>query len=249
MVSMGLVADTVLGADAAGTITHVGSKVTMVKPGDRVALMSIGAYRNILRANETLVQILPDAMTFEEGASLPCVYITAYQSLVEIGRLSHGESILIHSAAGGECPNLLIGLHVRLTRSLGLGQAAIQLAKHLGAEVFVTAGSPEKRKLLMDEHGIPNDHVFNSRDTTFAKGIMRMTNGKGVDVVLNSLAGEALRRTWECIADYGRFIEVGKKDILGNSGLEMMPFLRNVTFAGVNIEVSLFTLSTHDMTY
>ena len=112
------------------------------------------------------------------------------------------------------------------------------LAKHIGAEIFVTAGSAEKRHLLMEEYGIPADHIFNSRDVAFAQGIMRMTNGKGVDVVLNSLAGEALRKTWECTSSYGRFIEVGKKDILANSGLEMGPFLRNVTFGGVNIEVS-----------
>ena len=112
------------------------------------------------------------------------------------------------------------------------------LAKHIGAEIFVTVGSTEKRNLLMNEYGIPTDHIFNSRDLSFAKGIMRMTNNKGVDVVLNSLAGEALRKTWECTSSYGRFIEVGKKDILANSGLEMTPFLRNVTFGGVNIEVS-----------
>ena len=121
-----------------------------------------------------------------------------------------------------------------------MGQAAIQLAKHIGAEIFVTVGNTEKRRLIVDQYQIPEDHIFNSRDTTFAKGILRMTNGKGVDVVLNSLAGEALRKTWECIAMFGRFIEVGKKDILANNGLEMMPFLRNVTFASVNLEVCPF---------
>ena len=121
----------------------------------------------------------------------------------------------------------------------GLGQAAIQLAKHIGTEIFVTVGSTEKRRLIMDEYQIPEDHIFNSRDATFARGILRMTKGKGVDVVLNSLVGEALRKTWECIAMFGRFIEVGKKDILANTGLEMMPFLRNVTFASVNLEVSI----------
>ena len=130
--------------------------------------------------------------------------------------------------------------NLNCSTTTGLGQAAIQLAKHIGAEIFVTAGSPTKRRLLMDQYDIPSDHVFNSRDLAFAKGIMRMTNGKGVDVILNSLAGDALRKTWECIAQFGRFIEVGKKDILCNSGLEMIPFLRNVTFAGVNIEVSTF---------
>ena len=218
MVSMGLIADTKLGLDAAGIIKRVGSKVSLVKAGDRVATFCLGAYRSLLRTQETLVQKIPENLTLEEGASIPCVYITAVQGLIEIGRLQPGESVLIHSATGG------------------LGQAAIQVAKHIGAEIFATAGSMEKRQLLTDAHGIPADHVFNSRDLTYARGILRMTKGRGVDVILNSLAGEALRKTWECIAMYGRFIEVGKKDILANSGLEMMPFLRNVTFGGVNIE-------------
>ena len=121
---------------------------------------------------------------------------------------------------------------------IGLGQAAIQISKHLGATIFATAGSKEKRRLLTEELGIPSDHVFNSRDLSFTKGVLRLTHGRGVDVVLNSLSGEALRKTWECIATYGRFIEVGKKDILGNSGLDMKPFLTNATFASVNAEVS-----------
>ncbi|KAL9112623.1 MAG: hypothetical protein Q9227_003194 [Pyrenula ochraceoflavens] len=218
MVSMGLVSDTELGADAAGIIKRVGSKVTLVKPGDRVATFCLGSYRTELRTRQDLVAKIPDSMSFEDAASLPCVYVTAYQSIYEAARLRKGETILIHSAAGG------------------LGQASIQLAQHIGAEIFVTAGSQAKRDLLVKEYGISEDHVFNSRDFSFAKGIMRMTKGKGVDVVLNSLSGEALRRTWECISMFGRFIEVGKRDILGNTGLEMSPFLRNVTFSGVNLE-------------
>ena len=221
MVSMGLVPNTVLGLDAAGTIKRVGSKVTLVKAGDRVATFYPGAFKNLLRINETLVQQLPEDMTFEVGASLSCAYITAYQSLIEIGRLSRDETVLIHSATGG------------------LGQAAIQISKHLGATIFATAGSKEKRQILTEEFGIPADHVFNSRDLSFTKGILRLTHGKGVDVVLNSLSGEALRKTWECVATYGRFIEVGKKDILDNSGLDMRPFLTNATFASVNAEVRI----------
>lgn len=120
------------------------------------------------------------------------------------------------------------------------------MAKHVGAEVFATVGSSEKRDLIMKTYSIPDDHIFNSRDLSFAKAIMRTTSGQGVDVVLNSLAGEALRQTWECIAPFGRFIEIGKKDILANSGLEMMPFLRNVTFAGVNLEVSCARADMND---
>ena len=101
MVSMGLVPNTVLGLDASGTIARVGSKVTLVKPGDRVATFCPGAFKNLLRTHETLIQRLPEDMTFEVGASLPCAYITAYQSLIEVGRLSRGETVLIHSATGG----------------------------------------------------------------------------------------------------------------------------------------------------
>ena len=87
----------------------------------------------------------------------------------------------------------------------------------------------------MEKYGILDDHMFYNRDLSFAKGIMRMTKGRGVDVVLNSLAGEALRETWHCIATFGRFIKWGKKDMVGNTGLDMALFLRNVTFSSVNL--------------
>ena len=218
MVSMGLIADTEIGLDAAGVVKRAGSKVSLVQPGDRVATFCMGAYRNLLRTHETLVQKIPENLSIEEAASLPCAFITAVQGLIEIGRLQPGESVLIHSATGG------------------LGQAAVQVAKHIGAEIFATAGSMKKRQILTEDHGIPADHVFNSRDVNFARGVLRMTGGRGVDVVLNSLAGEALRKTWECTAMFGRFVEVGKRDILANTGLEMIPFLRNVTFSCVNVE-------------
>ncbi|KAI0451648.1 putative polyketide synthase [Xylaria acuta] len=221
MVSMGLSANTELGVDASGIIKRIGSNVTTVKPGDRVATFCSGACRSLLRMHESLVAKLPKGMSLEEGASLPTVYVTAYRSLYEVGRLTSGETILIHSAAGG------------------LGQAAIQFAKHIGAEIFATAGSIAKRQLLVNEYGIPPDHIFNSRGLSFAKGIMRMTNGKGVDVVLNSLSGEALRRTWECTSMFGRFVEVGMKNIASNASLDMSPFHRNVTFASVNMEYML----------
>lgn len=117
----------------------------------------------------------------------------------------------------------------------GLGQALIQIAKMLGAEIFCTVGTEAKKQAVM-ALGVDPDHIFSSRDLSFAKGIKRVTDGRGVDVVVNSLAGEALRQSWSCLAPYGRFIEVGKKDILGNSGLDMQPFLNNVSFSGVNLE-------------
>lgn len=105
----------------------------------------------------------------------------------------------------------------------------------LEAEIFCTVGSNAKKQAIIDL-GVNPNHIFSSRDMSFDKGIQRLTQGRGVDVVVNSLAGEGLRKSWECLAPYGRFIEVGKKDILGNSGLDMRPFLRNTLFACVNLE-------------
>ncbi len=142
-----------------------------------------------------MFQKMPEDMSFEAAATLPCVYTTVYYSIFDVARLQRGESILIHAAAGG------------------LGQAAIILAQHIGADIYVTVSSSAKKQFLIDTYGLSEDHVFNSRDLTFAKGVKRMTGGRGVDVVLNSLAGEALRQTWLCVAPFGRFVEVGKRDI------------------------------------
>ena len=103
-------------------------------------------------------------------------------------------------------------------------------------EIFDTVGSEEKRKLIYEEYNIPHDHIFNSRDLSFAKGVMRMTDGRGVDCILNSLAGEALRQTWHCIAPFGSFVEIGLKDILSNTGLDMQPFLQDASFTFINLK-------------
>lgn len=93
--------------------------------------------------------------------------------------------------------------------------------------------------MLTEQYGISPTKIFSSRDLTFAKGVMRVTKGRGIDVIVNSLEGEFLRSTWECIAEFGRFVEVGMRDILANSGLEMATFSKSVTFASVNIDVSV----------
>ncbi|RFU36270.1 hypothetical protein B7463_g122, partial [Scytalidium lignicola] len=216
MVAMGKVPG-VLGNECTGIVTRVGRNVTKFTPGDRVWTGVLGAYKSYVRCHESLFQMIPDEMSYETAASIVVIYMTAYYSLFEIARMRKGESILIHAAAGG------------------VGQAAIVLAKTLDAEIFVTVSSDKKKKLLMDHYNILEDHIFNSRDLTFAKGIMRITNNRGVDVVLNSLSGEALRLSFHCLSMYGRFIEMGKTDILGNTGLDMAPFLRNVTFSSVNV--------------
>lgn len=101
--------------------------------------------------------------------------------------------------------------------------------------IYATVGSEEKKRLLVEELDIPEDHIFHSRDTSFAQGIARVTDGVGVDVVLNSLAGEGLQASWECVAPFGRFIEIGKSDIMANSSLPMAMFAKNVTFAAMDL--------------
>lgn len=136
---------------------------------------------------------------------------------MKLARVEPGQSLLVHAAAGG------------------VGQAAIQVAKHFGMEIFATVSTELKRKLIRDSYGIPDDHIFNSRDLSFVKGIKRMTHGRGVDVILNSLSGEMLRLTWHCIAPFGYFIEIGLRDILNNTGLDMAPFKQDATFTFLNL--------------
>jgi NADPH:quinone reductase-like Zn-dependent oxidoreductase/NAD(P)-dependent dehydrogenase (short-subunit alcohol dehydrogenase family)/aryl carrier-like protein len=214
---MGQIPDALLGFDAAGIVLRVGCDVSKFKAGDRVALCGHGAHRTIHRSKAGFCELIPDGMTFEQAASIPVVHSTAWYALVYLARVKKGQSILVHAAAGG------------------VGQATIQIAQHYEMEIFATVGSETKRALLRNEYGLPDDHIFNSRDLSFALGVKRMTGGRGVDVVLNSLAGEALRQTWHCIAPFGSFIEIGLKDILGNTRLDMRPFLQDATFSFFNL--------------
>ncbi|KAK4072922.1 uncharacterized protein Triagg1_5599 [Trichoderma aggressivum f. europaeum] len=198
-------------------------KVTNVQVGDRVVYMSGlvdgGCLKTFGRQSADAVVKLPDSVSFEDAASLPCVYSTAIHGLYHIAHLSEGETVLIHAAAGG------------------VGQAAIQLANLVGAEVFATVSTPEKRDLLINEYGVKKDHIFSSRDLSFVKGIMRMTNNRGIDVVLNSLSGDALRASWDVLAPFGRFIEIGKKDAQSNGRIDLSPLLRQTVMASVDLTI------------
>ena len=217
MVAMGQMADTALGLDAAGVVRRVGSSVTKFKVGDKIIMYGYGAHRTFHRSRADYCTLIPGDMSFEQAASIPTVHATAWNALVRVAKVQKGQSILIHAAAGG------------------VGQVAVQIARHYGMEVFATVSSEAKRKLIRDQYGVLDDHIFNSRDLSFVMGIKRMTNGRGVDVVLNSLAGEALRQTWHCIAPFGHFVEIGIKDILNNTGLDMQPFMQDATFSFFNL--------------
>ncbi|PGH05127.1 hypothetical protein AJ79_06875 [Helicocarpus griseus UAMH5409] len=217
MIAMGQLHNGHIGNECSGVVTAIGNNVANFKVGDRICAVSEGAFANYVRFPATSAWKIPENMSFEVAASIPIVFCTAYYSLFEVARLQPGERILLHAAAGG------------------VGQAAIILARSIGAEIFVTVGSADKKKFLMEIYNIEEQNIFFSRDISFAEGIRKATGGVGVDVVLNSLAGDTLRATWECIAPFGRFIEIGKKDIVRNSRLEMIQFDKNVSFSSVDL--------------
>lgn len=205
------------GADCAGIVTRIGDEVQSVKVGDRVCVQTTDGMKTYPRAHEWTTAKIADSISFEDACAVVIPGMTALQSFIEVARLQKGEKVLIHSASGGT------------------GQVALQIAQMVGAEVFATVGYDHKKQLLIDEYGVPADHIFYSRDTSFARGVMRATNGYGVDVVLNSLVGESLRASWECIAPYGRMIEIGKAEINANTSLPMASFAKNTLFAGVDL--------------
>ncbi|KAF2464424.1 ketoacyl-synt-domain-containing protein [Lindgomyces ingoldianus] len=216
LVALGRVPDETFGTECAGVVEQVGMQSSL-RVGDRVAVSVLDTFKTFVKSKDVLAVSIPDSMTFAEAAGISTNFSTAYYALVNVARLSPREKVLIHSGAGGT------------------GQAAIQIAQHVGAEVFVTVGSEKKKNFLIDLYGIPADHILYSRDLSFAQGIMRLTDSRGVDVVLNSLAGEGLVASWECIAPYGRFLEIGNKDIYSHGKLPMFQFAKNVSFSAIDM--------------
>ncbi|RDW67402.1 type I polyketide synthase [Aspergillus mulundensis] len=204
--------------DCSGVVVEVGENMKdRFKPGDRVCALYSRSYTNYPIVHGDCCQIIPDTLSFAEGASLPIVWATVHFGLVDKGALSKGDKILIHSAAGA------------------VGQASIMLAQHLGAEVFATVGSDAKRDLLHTKYGVPHDHIFSSRTAAFYGGIMEYTGGYGVDVVLNSLSGEMFRESCNVLASFGRFVEIGRKDLMDDALMPMEFLLRNITFSYVDL--------------
>ncbi|KAK8054270.1 hypothetical protein PG996_013571 [Apiospora saccharicola] len=225
LAAMGQLKDRAMGFELSGTISRVGTEAQTkgYKVGDRVMALSTGASL----ANRTCVPWhgvvkIPGEMDFETAASLPLAFTVAHAALIDTARLAPGQSVLIHAAAGA------------------IGQAAIMLAKHLGVtEVYATAGSPEKRDLLSRDHGIPAERIFNSRDAAFAPAVLSATKGRGIDVVLNSLPGPLLQASLGAVASLGHLIEVGKKDIEGNSLVALESFSRGISFISLDVPTLL----------
>ncbi|OQE88936.1 hypothetical protein PENNAL_c0015G05170 [Penicillium nalgiovense] len=217
--TMGIVPENeyMIGCECAGVIKRIASGVTKFSIGDRVACMRSGTYVNRVQCPADRVHVIPDNMSFEDASTIPLVYLTAIYALYHLGNLREGQSVLIHSAAGG------------------VGIAAIQLAQYKKADVFVTVGTADKREYLAKNFGIPENRMFNSRNISFAADIRRETGGRGVDVILNSLIGELLDESWRLTADGGIMVEIGKRDIVDRNTLAMEPFDRNCSFRAVDL--------------
>jgi polyketide synthase 5 len=204
-----------LGTDFAGVVTAVGENVTNHRVGDHVGGMCPnGCWGTFVTCDADLAVTLPPGLRDDQAAAVSTAHATAWYGLHDLARITSGDRVLIHSATGG------------------VGQAAIAIARCAGAQIFATAGSPQRRELL---HDIGIEHVYDSRTTEFAELIRGDTDGYGVDIVLNSLPGAAQRAGLELLTFGGRFVEIGKRDIYGDTRLGLYPFRRNLAFYGVDL--------------
>ena len=216
LIALGQEPDIYFGVECSGTIIRVGSRADF-HVGDRVCCIARGAISQFARASVVVTAKVPDNMGMNEAAGFIVVFATAYYALISKAQLRPRESVLIHSAAGG------------------FGQACLQIAKLYDAEIYATVGNEKKKAFLVEEYGLPADHIFSSRTLDFADEVHAKTAKRGVDIVVNSSTGETLRATWSCIAPFGRFLEVGKKDMRLGGVLPMDRFLENTSFIGVDI--------------
>ncbi|KAM0470501.1 hypothetical protein ACHAPX_009867 [Trichoderma viride] len=206
-----------LGIECSGIIRKLGRSVKGLLPGDRVMAIGHGCFTTNFISDASLVVKIPNNISFEEAATVPCVYATAIHALINLGGLREGMSVLVHSACGG------------------VGIAALNICKMMGAEIYATVGNAEKVQYLVDNFGIPRENIFNSRDSSFYEHLMEATNGTGADLVLNSLSGELLHTSWKCVAPFGKMLEIGKRDFIGRGQLGMEIFESNRSFHGIDM--------------
>ncbi len=223
MYSLGLLSDEAiengfagptLGLEFAGRVTRIGAAITEFRVGDGVVGFGPASFSNRVLTRTNAVAAIPEHIDFEAAATIPCTFFTVYYALHHLARLQPGEKVLIHGAAGG------------------VGIAAIQVAQWLGAEIYATAGSDEKRDFL---RLLGVEHIYDSRALDFAEQILaQSSDGRGVDVVLNSLAGEVINRNLRVLKPMGRFLELGKRDFYENTHIGLRPFRNNISYFGID---------------
>jgi acyl transferase domain-containing protein/NADPH:quinone reductase-like Zn-dependent oxidoreductase/acyl carrier protein len=203
-----------LGLEFSGTVAGVGAGITEFAPGDRVMGMGKGYLRRYARARAGTLMRVPNEIDLSAAASMPVAYLTAHYSLAHVGRTEPGEKVLVQLASGG------------------VGLAALEVCRHLGAEVLGTAGSEEKRAYLR-ERGI--NHVMDSRTLDFAREVRLATGGRGVDVVLNALSGAGIDKSLECLAPFGRLVEIGKRDLADDKPIGLKSLYWNNSYSVVDL--------------
>ncbi|XLS30264.1 SDR family NAD(P)-dependent oxidoreductase [Flavobacteriaceae bacterium M23B6Z8] len=203
-----------IGLDCAGVVSRIGKNVTRFKVGDRVLAATPGTFQSYVTVDENVVGKCPKIIE-ENGSHAIVAYLTAIYCLEDIANLKEGEKVLIHNGSGG------------------VGLAAINYAKMVGAEIFTTAGSEEKRDYLRN---LGIKHVFNSRDLDFSRKINEITNGEGVDAVLSSLTGETFHQSLAVLAPFGKYLEIGKLNAVDNVLLPMKVFSKNLSFTSIDLD-------------
>ena len=203
-----------LGMEYGATVAAVGTLVTTLAPGDRVMGTGRRCLQRFIAAPAATLTKLGEQLSLAGAATIPSVFATAHYALNHVARMRKGERVLIHVATGG------------------VGLAAVQLAKRAGAEIFATAGNAEKRAYLTS---LGIEHVMNSRNLDFADEIMRITNGKGVDIILNSLPAAYISKGMDILAPYGRFLEIGKRDVYADTAVGLKALRKNIQLAVLDL--------------
>ncbi|KAJ4289017.1 hypothetical protein N0V90_011359 [Kalmusia sp. IMI 367209] len=207
--------------ECAGTVVACGPGATQFQPGDRVYALMWSWFGTHIRTPAGFAQKMKPSDTFEKMCTVPVTYCSAVYALVHLGRLKKGNKVLIQTATGG------------------LGLAAIQVAKACGAEIYVTAGTPEKRAYLHESCGIPEHQVFSSREESDLNAMMAATGGKGFNVILSTSSGDMMHAAWRCIAPRGHFVDVARVDVVDHSMINMETFERNGTFSSFDLGIMM----------
>jgi NADPH:quinone reductase-like Zn-dependent oxidoreductase len=212
--------------ECSGTILRCGSSVQDFRKGDRVYALAWGKFGNTARLPASMAQRMRTDDRFDEMAGVPLVFCTAHCAFDRIARLKRGEKVLIQGATGG------------------LGLAALQLARRIGAQIWCTVGTPEKAQFLIREFGVEEDRIFSSRDVGDLPRMLATTGGRGFDVILSSSTGSMMHESWRCIAPLGRFVDVGRLDVQNSATLAMDVFARNATYS--SFDLSVMAAQDHD---
>ncbi|CAG8947878.1 unnamed protein product [Penicillium salamii] len=219
LISLGILElpSSMMGLEAAGHVLRVGPKVQDLYPGDRIAAFGPGTFATSIIIPASRCIKVPDLLSLDDAATMPLVFATVFHAICDVGQLQEGQTVLVHSAAGG------------------VGLAAIQIAQMIGATVYATVSSEEKSNFLTTSHGIPRHHIFNSRDSSFMDAVMLLTNGDGVNLVLNSLSGDLFQASCKCVARFGTFVNLAKSTEVNQGLLPMSAFHSNMSYVVIDI--------------